>query len=582
MGAAQLLQLDAVLEHAQLLVVAAERFGVGAADVADRGQCRQGIHGGFGTHGGVGSTVHELQQLHGELDIAQAARAQLNLAVHLVRGDIVGHAGAHRLHGFHEGFTGGRLPHEGVNRAGVAGAQLRRTGDGASLEQCLELPVFGPTLVVLNVGFDGAHERAVLAFGAQVRVDLPEGGFGRGAHDGAGEGVHEFRADGGTFVLGELERGALSLCPGTGRGASGGGFHGCNHVHYINVRDVVQLAGTALTHADNRQVQGVYGFASARSRQAGAQPLRNFGAGNGERALQRGGSQIGEVTTDGGHDFDRVFAAHVEQGDARQGGAIGDAQGHVAVLAGLLCGSARTLRVGVRAEGGEDIAAVWGVQRSDGGQKFPVGFRQNRRRVLGANQRAFRRVHLRVEERVNELGAAVEEITNRLGCTEQAVHAEFFLAAVGALGDRRVLFDEAHEGGQRNIRGGCKAQPGKERILRNALQFGRVEPAFRLGRVVKTGGNHAGVQAQLGFAFGFGALLVVERIGGDVGQRLGFFGGVNNADEPGSRVVRAVSHSVRTVGRTVGREYKFRRDKKRCRYTCGRYPPACYRSRVPP
>ena len=78
--------------------------------------------------------MHELQQLHGELNIAQTARAQLNLAVYLVRGNIVGHAGAHRLHGFYEGFTAGGLPHEGVDCAGVAGAQLRRTGDGARLE----------------------------------------------------------------------------------------------------------------------------------------------------------------------------------------------------------------------------------------------------------------------------------------------------------------------------------------------------------------------------------------------------------------------------------------------------------------
>ena len=72
--------------------------------------------------------------------------------------------------------------------------------------------------------------------------------------------------------------------------------------------------------------------------------------------------------------------------------------------------------------------------------------------MLGANQRALSRVHLRVEERIDELGAAVEKIANRLGCAEQSVHAEFFVAAVGAFGDRRVLLDEAHEGGQGNIR----------------------------------------------------------------------------------------------------------------------------------
>ena len=68
---------------------------------------------------------------------------------------------------------------------------------------------------------------------------------------------------------------------------------------------------------------------------------------------------------------------------------------------------------------------------------------------------------------------------------------------------------------------------------------------------MEAGGNHAGVQAQLGFAFGFGALLVIERVGGDVGQRFGFFGRGDNADEPGGRVVGAVSHSVRTVGREL-------------------------------
>ena len=72
--------------------------------------------------------------------------------------------------------------------------------------------------------------------------------------------------------------------------------------------------------------------------------------------------------------------------------------------------------------------------------------------MLGANQRALSRVHLRVEERVNVFGAAVEKIANRLGRAEQSVHSEFFFAAVGAFGDHRVLLDEAHEGGQGDIR----------------------------------------------------------------------------------------------------------------------------------
>ena len=46
----------------------------------------------------VGQPVHELQQLHGELDVAQAARAELELHVDLVGRDVLGDALAHALH----------------------------------------------------------------------------------------------------------------------------------------------------------------------------------------------------------------------------------------------------------------------------------------------------------------------------------------------------------------------------------------------------------------------------------------------------------------------------------------------------
>ncbi len=45
-------------------------------------------------------------------------------------------------------------------------------------------------------------------------------------HDGAGEGVHELRADGGTFVLGELERGALPSAPALGTAPAAAGSTG--------------------------------------------------------------------------------------------------------------------------------------------------------------------------------------------------------------------------------------------------------------------------------------------------------------------------------------------------------------------
>ena len=157
--------------------------------------------------------------------------------------------------------------------------------------------------------------------------------------------------------------------------------------------------------------------------------------------------------------------------------------------------------------------------------------------MLRTNQGALGRVHLRVEERVDELGAAVEEIPHRLGSTEYAVHAKFFLAAVGALGHRRMLLDEAHEGRQRGIRGGREVQAAQERILRDRGQLGCVEPAFGFGGVVEARGNHAGAQAQLGLAFGFGALGFVEYLGGDIADGFGFLGRVDDANQPGGRVV---------------------------------------------
>lgn len=43
-------------------------------------------------------------------------------------------------------------------------------------------------------------------------------------------------------------------------------------------------------------------------------------------------------------------------------------------------------------------------------------------------------------------------------------------------------------------------------------------------------GNHAGAQAQLGLAFGFGALGFVEYLGGDIADGFGFLGRVDDAE----------------------------------------------------
>ena len=96
---------------AQEPVRAGQVLGVGAADVAavrQRGLSAGSVAGDAQPL--VGAAVHELQQLDGELDVAQAAGAELELAARHVlrqRGD---HAAAHRLHVLDEVLPLRRLP----------------------------------------------------------------------------------------------------------------------------------------------------------------------------------------------------------------------------------------------------------------------------------------------------------------------------------------------------------------------------------------------------------------------------------------------------------------------------------------
>ena len=72
--AAQLAQLEQVLHRAQEPVGGGQAGGVGPAHVAAVGQRRQRGQGGRAADGVVAAAVHQLQQLHRELDVAQARR----------------------------------------------------------------------------------------------------------------------------------------------------------------------------------------------------------------------------------------------------------------------------------------------------------------------------------------------------------------------------------------------------------------------------------------------------------------------------------------------------------------------------
>ena len=75
MRAAQLVDLQQVLGLAQEPVRLREVVGVGAADVTAVGQGGERGQRGRDAEPVVGAAVHELQELDGELDVAQPARS---------------------------------------------------------------------------------------------------------------------------------------------------------------------------------------------------------------------------------------------------------------------------------------------------------------------------------------------------------------------------------------------------------------------------------------------------------------------------------------------------------------------------
>ena len=262
MRAPQPEQLDAVLEGAQQPVGRAERRGVVAPHVAAGGQRSQPVERGAGAQRLVGAAVHELEQLHRELDVTQAAGAELELPVGLGGGDVLLDPAAHRLHVVDEVLAARGLPHHRLHGVAVRLSHSGVARDGARLEQRLELPGLGPALVVAAVAGDGAHQRPVLALGAQRRVDLPQRPGRRRRRADPHQPGREVGRDGGRLLLGHP----------VGR---------LGDEDDVDVGDVVQLAPTGLAHRDHREPGAV-----------GIRP--HLGAGDGQGRLERGLREVGE------------------------------------------------------------------------------------------------------------------------------------------------------------------------------------------------------------------------------------------------------------------------------------------------
>lgn len=333
-GAAQPVELDAVLHGPQEAVRVVQLGGVGAADVAAGGEGVQGVEGGAGVQGGVAAAVHELEQLDGELDVAQAAGAEFELAVDLGGGDVVDDAAAHLLDVGDEVLAFGGLPDQRAYGGDVLGAQGLVAGHGAGLEEGLELPGLGPALVVGQVGGEGADEGAVAAFGAEVGVDGPDGALDGGLR----ADPHEVGGEAG----GGLE--GLGLVGAGGRVAD---------EDDVDVGHVVQLVAAALAHRDDGEAA-----------QGGV--LGGGGGGDPQGRAEGGGGQVGEL---GGGLGDVDGAADVAGGDGEQAAAVGDAQADGVVRVGeaeLELGESGVQVGGLVGDEAEPVAGVAGEVVAEG------------------------------------------------------------------------------------------------------------------------------------------------------------------------------------------------------------------------
>ncbi len=290
-GAAEPVELDAVLHRPQEAVGLVELGGVRPPDVSAVGERPQGLQGGADAQGAVAAPVDELEQLDGELDVPEPSGAELELAVDAVDGDVVDDAAAHLLHVADEVLPVGGLPHQGGDGFEVLRPQLRVARDGPGLEKGLELPGLGPALVVGEVRGDGPYQGSVAALGAEVGVDGPDGAL----DGGVGADPHH---------VGDQPGGGLQ-CAALLRAVDR--FADEDHV---DVGDVVQLVSPALAHRDDGDAAlgGVGG---------------RVGAGDGERRAQGGRREVGEL---GGDLGDVRRPADVTGRYRQQGPAVGDPQ----------------------------------------------------------------------------------------------------------------------------------------------------------------------------------------------------------------------------------------------------------------
>ncbi len=296
-GALERPHLLPMLQHAFEAIIPRELLRLFARDVSAFGQRAQRFEGGAGAQRLIGPPVHQLQHLHGELDIAQASPAEFDLTVlERFRNEVLD-AFAHLLAVIDEIVAFGRRPDEWTGHVHVGLAESRIAGDGTRLEQRLKLPVLRPLLVICLMRIEPPHQRAVFAFRPQSSIDLPQRRFGDAHDDGLAYTLHRGRHFGADAVE---------------RHAVGFGIGGLHHINQVNIGNVIEFPGAEFAHADDGKA---YMFAAL-----------HLVAGDGQGPFEGRVGEIGQFLADARLYFDGVGGGGVLRHDGRQLFAVCSAQ----------------------------------------------------------------------------------------------------------------------------------------------------------------------------------------------------------------------------------------------------------------
>ena len=200
--------LDAVLHAAQEGVGVRERLGRLAGHQPGTGQALEGVEGGAAAQFGELPAAHHLQQLHGELDLADATARELHVVgafgvAGAALGGVVADLAVQRAQGIEHAVVEVAAEHEGQHHAAqrlhgrAADAGLGR--DDAALEPCKAFPFAALYLQVVFQRGERHGRGAGVAVGAQCQIHAEHTAVLGGVADGAVDDLDGARE---VFVVG--------------------------------------------------------------------------------------------------------------------------------------------------------------------------------------------------------------------------------------------------------------------------------------------------------------------------------------------------------------------------------------------